>query len=400
MYKDNIGIIGLGKLGLPMLAAFVSRGFNPKGYDINQSLIDSLKQRLCPYQEPGLEEVIATDLKWPERFTTEFNSFLNSVDTLFVIVPTPTKNDVFDVKYLDAALAAIADNKGSKRSLTCVITSTVNPGDCDKFIQKYGNASIRIVYSPEFIALGSVLRDMLNPDVVLLGGQDSSDIDKVFSIYSRLYKSHPEYHRLSYFEAETAKIAINTYITTKISYANTIGLFVERATNSRIAAQRVLDAIGGDSRIGRKYFRYGTSYGGPCFPRDNRALASHLKNKGIDPAIPIATDEVNKSLLKDWKQRLINGKYDALVLVGVAYKEGTDFLEESFMINLGVELEEIMDIYFIDPKVKVCGNFSKISKNSDLDILKKYEKGMILINYADKHISLENVKCEKLKIWC
>jgi len=306
MYKEKIGIVGLGKLGLPMMAAFISRGFDVFGYDINQNLIETLRSNINPYKEPGLQEIINQTPDWNARFIDSLEDLITKVDFLFLIVPTPTKGKIFDVSYLNKAIESVLDicNKNkNKKKLTCVVTSTVNPGDCDQIQANFSDKNytkISFVYSPEFIALGSVFKDMLHPDVVLLGGEDQDAIDKIFSIYSRLYKTYPEFHRLNFFEAETAKIAINTFVTTKISYANTIGTFIDRATGSRESAQRVLNAVGGDTRIGRKYFKYGASYGGPCFPRDNRALGYHLEKFNVSSAIPEATDSFNDKLTDYW----------------------------------------------------------------------------------------------------
>ena len=197
------------------------------------------------------------------------NDFVITTDCFFLIVPTPTNNDIFEISYLEKALSELS-HKLDKLNKTAIITvtSTVNPGDCDKMINKHlKNKNISLVYSPEFIALGSVLQDMLNPEIVLLGGNDDQALDRVFSIYTRLYNSYPEYHRLSFLEAEVAKISVNSFVTTKISFANMIGSYVEKKTQDRTSAQRVLNAIGGDTRIGRKYFKYGTSFGGPCFSK-------------------------------------------------------------------------------------------------------------------------------------
>lgn len=399
MHKDKIGIIGLGKLGLPMMAAFVSQGFDPLGYDINKQLIKTLRTGNHPYKEPGIQEIIEHDSRWGGRFYDEMEPFLFKVNIVFIIVPTPSKGDIFNIDFLEEVLMSINRAKKHEDNLTCVITSTVNPGDCSKLAEKYKSANLDIIYSPEFIALGSVLRDMLHPDIVLLGGEELSAIDKVFSIYSRLYKSHPEYHRLSYFEAETAKIAINTYITTKISYANTIGAFIEKGTGDRAGAQRVLNAIGGDTRIGRKYFKYGVSYGGPCFPRDNRALAAHLKLLEIDASIPEATDRVNSSIIQTWKERVTHGHYDALVLVGIAYKSGTDFLEESFMLKLAACVQDAVDIYYVDENVECCRDFGRITSSADLKTLDKYKNPLIIVNYNNTKINFKEVKHKTVDIW-
>lgn len=401
MNKEKIGIVGLGKLGLPMMAAFISRGFDTYGYDINSELIKTLRKGLNPYKEPGIQLIIDNDSQWKTRFFDKLQDFTALVDIVFLIIPTPTKSEIFDVSYLKLAFDSIVKaNKKTSKKLICVITSTVNPGDSDIIqneILSKSSIDIKLVYSPEFIALGSVLNDMLHPDVVLLGGCDNDAVDKIFSIYSRLYKSFPEFHRLSFFEAEVAKIAINTFITTKITYANTIGTFIERATSSRISSQKVLNAIGGDSRIGRKYFKYGVSYGGPCFPRDNRALTAHLRKYNVDASIPIATDKINSKLLEDWYYRIKEGQYDAIVIVGLAYKSGTDFLEESFMIKLGQLLINKLDVYYFDSLIEHFDNFSKLN-NNNLNLLNQYKKVLVLNNYGAIDFA-GNLNLEIINIW-
>ena len=274
MKNNKIGIVGLGKLGLPMLAAFISKGFDAIGYDINTNLINRLSNRKNPYFEKGVDEIIDVDDKWKKRFFTNLKKFTKDLENFFFIVPTPSENDIFNIQYLRLALINTAKElKDSSKQIIFIITSTVNPGDTEileKEIKEY-NKNINLIYSPEFIALGSVFSDMLNPDIVLLGGNDEFSLDKVFNIYSKLYNSYPEFHRLNFFEAEVSKIAVNSFVTMKISFANMIGTFVDSKSKSRLSAQKALNAIGGDSRIGRKYFKYGVSYGGPCFPRDNKA---------------------------------------------------------------------------------------------------------------------------------
>ena len=401
MYKEKIGIVGLGKLGLPMMTAFLSRGFDVFGYDINLDLINTLRSKKNPYQEPGVQQVIDSASDWDKRFFDSLENLIQEVDFIFLIVPTPTKEKIFDISHLNHVIDNIVTIINCKtKKLTCVITSTVNPGDCEIIQTKASLDSkqlMNLVYSPEFIALGSVLRDMLHPDIVLLGGDNQDAIDKIFSIYSRLYKTYPEFHRLSYFEAETAKIAINTFITTKISFANTIGTFIEKVTGSRSSSQKVLDAVGGDTRIGRKYFKYGASYGGPCFPRDNRALAYHLNRFNVSAAIPEATDYFNQKIINDWIERIKDDKYDAVVLVGLAYKFGTDFIEESFMIKLGLGVCDQADVYFYDALIENCEHFHKLH-NHDIEKINKHKKILVLNNYGELNIAhKENI--EFINIW-
>lgn len=403
MNTEKIGIVGLGKLGLPMLSAFVKRGFDVVGYDINQELISTLRSKKNPYKEPGIDEIISSDDKWSDRFYIDLTDFITKIDIVFLIVPTPTKSEVFDTTFLNSALQTIdVVVKKLNKNLICVITSTVNPGDCNilqKQLNKDSKPLISLVYSPEFIALGSVLKDMLNPDIVLLGSNDTNAADKVFSIYSRLYKTYPEFHRLSFIEAETAKIAINTYVTTKISFANMVGVFIEQTTGSRASAQKVLNAVGGDSRIGRKYFKYGVSYGGPCFPRDNRALSAHLRKLGVCADLPTATDNTNNHILKYWLQRIESEKYDALVIVGLAYKAGTDFLEESFMVNLGQNLVSKFPIFFCDDLVNSHDQFIRLTPEICFKQLSTFKKILVLKNYGNFKFDRQLKNLTMVNIW-
>lgn len=399
MNEKKIGIVGLGKLGLPMMAAFYDRGFSVKGFDIDKNLIELLRSGINPYAEPGIDQIIKRDPLWGERFFDNFDEFIDCLDLLFLIVPTPTVGDIFDRSYLEASLADISSKmKGSKRQLTIVVTSTVNPGDCDYLRKKYlTSKNIDLVYSPEFIALGSVLNDMLHPEVVLLGGDNDSALDLVFRIYSRLYKSYPEFHRLSYFESEVSKIALNTFVTTKISFANMIGMFVHKHTKNGISAQKVLDAIGGDSRVGRKYFKFGTGYGGPCFPRDNRALSAHLEQEGIISDLPKATDETNEFMIDHWVSVINSYNGDAVIFVGVAYKPGTDFIDESFMLKLEGKINKDFETFYVDDICKLS-TIKRITKDNYKNMLGKYDKVLVLVNYGDaSFISIDNKK--EVRLW-
>lgn len=400
-YKEKVGVIGLGKLGLPMFACFLSRGFDVYGYDSNSEYLTSVKSKNFVIKEPGISEVMAEyETTWSERFFENLECLIKKVDLIFIIVPTPTNSKgIFDLEIIESVLLEVAYLANDiNKNLTCVITSTVNPGDCENLLKSINTISknkIELVYSPEFIALGSVMRDMLHPDIVLLGGKDDG-INTVFSIYSRLYKSYPEYHRLNYIEAEIAKIAVNTYVTTKISFANMIGMYTEKMGGR---ANCVLRAIGGDSRVGRKYFKFGASYGGPCFPRDNLALSKHIESLGFRPEIPQATDSINSQVIDYWFNKIIAFEPSAVVLNGLAYKQGTNFLEESFMVKLGLRLIDCnVKVFFSDPLVVQHDKFLFI--DAMFKQTKKTSRVLILQNYGDidqRLLSLEQV--EVIDLW-
>ena len=140
MNTEKIGIIGLGKLGLPMLASFIHKGFDVVGYDLNTDLIDNLSRRR-PYSEPGLQEVIDNDPLWPSEFHSSIETFVDAGDIFFFIVPTPTAKEVFEISLLSDALQSVAEavTARSKRS-TFIITSTVSIGRFTSFECGVGRA--------------------------------------------------------------------------------------------------------------------------------------------------------------------------------------------------------------------------------------------------------------------
>jgi nucleotide sugar dehydrogenase len=215
------------------------------------------------------------------------------------------------------------------------------PGYCDSVQKRFNDKSlpVDVCYNPEFIAQGDVLHGFVNPDILLIGEASEETGEKLVSIYKTFVKTTPSICRMRRTEAELTKISINCFITTKISFANTIGdLCVQQGLN----ADRVLKAIGGDSRIGRKYLNWGHGYGGPCFPRDNRALCLFSKGQTVRNRIGEATDETNAAHL-DFLVEQLKGRAKEtgkpFLFRDVAYKPGTMILEESQSYALAKRLD-------------------------------------------------------------
>ena len=209
-----------------------------------------------------------------------------------LLVPTPSdERGAFTNEYVLAALErGRAWARRPRRYHVVVVASTVMPGSCEaELAPALERASGRRVgeilglcYSPEFIALGNVIRDMLEPDMVLIGESDSRAGDVLEQLYTGVCENDPPFRRMSLVNAELTKIAVNTYVTMKISYANALADMCERLPGADVEA--VTDALGLDTRIGRKYLRGAIAYGGPCFPRDNKAFAVLARDLGADAA--------------------------------------------------------------------------------------------------------------------
>jgi UDPglucose 6-dehydrogenase len=194
-------------------------------------------------------------------------------------------------------------------------------------------------YNPEFIALGNVIKGLLEPDLVLIGESDEGSGAALEKMYRQYVRNKARIARMSIISAELTKISVNSYITMKISFTNQLRMIAERFPKADI--HTILDAIGSDSRINHKYLRAGASFGGPCFPRDNRLLAYAAKQAGVGAPLAEATDAVNEStkenLLADVESKIAPG--DTVAVLGLAYKPDTYIVEESAGLFLAQNLK-------------------------------------------------------------
>ncbi|MBI4620093.1 MAG: UDP-glucose/GDP-mannose dehydrogenase family protein [Desulfobacterales bacterium] len=346
----KLSVIGLGKLGACSAACFAYRGFEVIGVDINKDLINAINSGVAPVYEPRLQELI-TSAKDKLKATQDYKEAIKSSDTTFFIVPTPSNEDGnFSNKYLISALRSLAAalKESNKAYHLFVITSTVSPGSIDvsliPLIEKTSgrklNDGFGVCYNPEFIALGSVITDFLNPDMVLIGESNEFAGEQLTKIYKTVCENNPYIARMSIISAEITKISLNSYITMKISYANTLSNICEKIPGANV--DDITKALGADKRISPFYLKGGLGYGGPCFPRDNRAFAVFAAKYGVDAKLAKATDEVNGFQVKhlvDLALDHISATNNGMVSVlGLAYKPNTPVIEESPGIKLVGEL--------------------------------------------------------------
>lgn len=334
----DIAVIGLGKLGSPLAAVLADTGHDVVGVDLNPVAVAAINGGRAPVPEPGLQQRIES-AGARLRATTDFAEAITATDISFVIVPTPTGPDgTFTNRYvLDAVRRIGAALHGHDRYHVVNITSTVMPGATGGEIRAaLEQASGRVVgqgvgltYNPEFIALGSVVHDLLHPDMLLIGQSDQRAGDVLERVYRQTVGRAVPVQRMSWVNAELTKIAVNTFVTTKISYANMLAEICEYLPGADV--DTVTAALGKDSRIGAKYLKGALGYGGPCFPRDNVAFAAMARSLGAAADIAVATDAINQRQV-DRVARLISRvapKGAAVAVLGLAYKPETPVVEES-----------------------------------------------------------------------
>lgn len=341
--KEKISVIGLGKLGCTMLACFAHKKWEVIGVDINQEFVNTINRGHSPIYEPHVEELIKLNKKRIEATSeTEF-AVLHS-DISFIIVPTPSMdNGSFSTQYVEEAALEIAKALQKKDSYhVIVITSTVLPGDTARiagmiaeFSGKKLGEDFGVCYNPDFIALGKIVHDFLNPDMILIGESDERAGTVIENIHRNLASNKPPIYRMNFYNAELSKISLNAYCTLKITFANIIAEICEKMPSGD--SEVVLKAVGSDSRVGQKYFRGGLGFGGPCFPRDNRALSHTAKGYGVTEIFCDATDEINEfhkterisNLLMEYLEEKGTNE---LAILGLSYKEDTPIIEESVSI--------------------------------------------------------------------
>ncbi|MBI4506855.1 MAG: UDP-glucose/GDP-mannose dehydrogenase family protein [Chloroflexi bacterium] len=331
-------VIGLGKLGAPMAAAVAAKGVCVVGVDVDLNKVRAMNDGQAPVFEPGLQELLATV---DDRLTAtdDVEAAVAASDVTFIVVLTPSEPDGgFSLRYVLPACEAIGRALRKKRTFHLVVlTSTVMPGSTggpvrealERASGKRCGEHFGLCYSPEFIALGSVIRDFLNPDFVLIGESDPHAGDLLEGFYRRVYENDPPMARMNFVNAELAKLALNTFVTTKITYANMLARICERLPDADVDV--VTSAVGLDSRVGRKYLKGTTAYGGPCFPRDNLALIALGRGLGAPALLAEATDRSNRGEIARLAE-LVKHKLPPMGTVGIlglAYKPNTDVIEAS-----------------------------------------------------------------------
>jgi len=363
----HLSIIGLGKLGASMAAAIASKGHHVVGVDVNHRSVDAVNSGRAPVQETGLQDLISRN-RQRIRATMSHEDAIRDSELTFVIVPTPSdERGAFSLQYAAYAFREIGKALAKKREWhTVVLTSTVLPGAMrhglvpvlEAHSGRMAGRDFGVCYSPEFIALGSVIRDFLNPDFLLIGEFDARSGEHLAACYADVVGPATPVKRMSLENAELAKISVNAFVTTKITFANMMAELCAAIPGGDVDV--VSDAIGMDSRIGRKYLTGGLGFGGPCFPRDNVALAFIARALGGRPDLLETTDRMNRALAERILERLRSRvpRDTTVAILGLAYKPASHVIEESQAIMMAKAfLEHGARVLAYDPLAGEAANF-------------------------------------------
>jgi UDPglucose 6-dehydrogenase len=352
----NISVIGIGKLGLCFALTLEKAGYNVVGLDSNQDYVNSINQKSFKSDEKDVDHLLLKSKNF--QSTTDLSKTMEHSDLIFVVVATPSLPcGRYDHSQVDSLVDSVK-KLGVKADKDFVICCTTMPSYCDEIQEELKGYGYIVSYNPEFIAQGTILRDQAKPDMVLIGEGSRKSGDLIEEVYVRMTENNPRICRMSRTEAEICKISLNCFLTTKISFANMVG---DIAVNSNCKPEVILDAVGSDTRVGNKYLRYGYGYGGPCFPRDNRALAIYSGDVGIEATISIASDKSNKMHLQNQIDHFLENNNDQIVEFDyVSYKPESTMIVESQQLAFAAGLARAGRKVLIRERKGVIQNLKRI----------------------------------------
>ena len=367
----RISVVGLGKVGVPLVAVLAAGGYEVVGIDLSPAVVERINAGISPIQEPEVQPLLTAHHARISA-TVDWAGAIAGTQVTFIIVPTPSGEDggfrndhILDaVNRLGAALA----EKDSYHLV--VVNSTVMPGSMDGPIKSALEASsgrlagrdFGLCYNPEFIALGSVISGLVHPDYVLVGELDKRSGDVLEGLYATMLGDAIPIVRMNLVNAELTKISVNAFLTTKISFANVLSEICAGIAGADVDV--VTRAVGRDQRIGPEYLRGATAYGGPCFPRDTVAFNVMAQGVGVRANLAEATDAVNARQTTRLAGIVARGVEAGgrIAVLGLAYKPDTPVIERSVGIELAATLARsgyavtVHDPLALEPARRVLGN--------------------------------------------
>jgi len=362
MEIKRISVVGLGKLGLSLAAVLADRGYQVIGVDVDERRVSSLNRGVSPIFEPEVGGLIRSN-RDSLTATTNHETAVRESDATFLVVPTPSDaSGEFSIEFVRSASTMVGKALSKKRGYhLVVVTSTVMPGAMERVVRPTLEASsgkrcgpdFGLCYNPEFIALGEVVKGLMSPDLILIGESDTASGEALAQLQERVCTNSPPIERMNLVNAEVAKIAINSYVTMKMSFANTLAEICERLPGGDV--DKVTRALGRDRRIGPSYLRGAIGYGGPCFPRDNVAFARFARNLGVNAELARATDKINKRQVRRIAALIENSGTPVssrIGILGVAYKPNTNVTEASQSLELAKVLaRKGFEVHVYDPAI-------------------------------------------------
>lgn len=337
---SNIGVVGMGRVGLVAAICFAEMGHCVVGLDNNKERVGQLRRGQAPFYEPGLAELLAEHhANGRLAFTTDYRIASRDSEFIFIAVNTLEGDD--NCSSLAGVLMEVLSATAHRRPII-VIKSTVIPGTTEALAAKLSGTlnhdAPPLAVNPEFLREGTAIVDFLHPDRVVIGAYSQDVGEALASLYQPLGRpimiTQPT-------TAELIKHAANAYLATRLSFINEMSALCEAL---RADITEVSRGLGLDHRIGQHYLRAGLGYGGSCLPRNLASLTDTARRRGLQPTLLEATAQVNQQQRQRLVRRLetlLGGLAGATVgVLGLAYKPDTDDVRESPALAIISALQE------------------------------------------------------------
>jgi nucleotide sugar dehydrogenase len=337
----KVGVIGLGKVGIPFALLCKESGLSVVVSDNDEELIYNLNQNVCLTSEPYVQRMLfeqqGITTSDPIEIITNSDIIFTFIETLPFLDGNIDTSVVFEVANLFFDVSKLDIPLYEKKFVIC---TTTNPGDVEQIQKKLDMFNIQVAYHPVLSENGEIVSTLKNSDLLLIGTNHQQIFDNIIQIYQKIQNKSINAFMMDTKSAEVAKLAISSFVSIKNTFANMVGNLM---TNLGIDKDinLVLNAMGGDSRIGDKEFKYSFGFGGPIISRDNKALNYILENSKTDVNLISKIDELNKLHLDFLKKKYVNQNPDKsipFVINGISYKKNTNILESSQQYQLCLDL--------------------------------------------------------------
>ncbi len=386
----TISIFGLGRLGLPMAAVSAARGYNVIGVDVNAARVGATNRGEAPFFEPDLAEWMG--LAYGKlTATASVSRAVAESQISFVFVPTPTAKDgSFSAEYVLKVCEEIGATLRFKESYhLVVIRSTLMPGDTETVVRgvleqasdKDLGQDFGLCYNPEILALGSVIHDLLHPRFVFWGESDVWAGDLLEGFYQELVGDQVPIVRTSFANAGLAKLMYNTYMMTKVTFANQWAQICETVPGADIDV--LSNIVGLDERIHRSMLTGGAGYGGTCWPRDEKAMTALAVRYGFDNRLLRAVVATNEGEFMRLRNLILNALPDGGVvgILGLAFKLGTPETADSIALRMK-ELVEYVWGYTVIGYDPLMGGMGLVEPESAQDCVNR--STVVVVTLPDK----------------
>lgn len=354
----KISVIGAGYVGLATAVSMAIKGNKVILHDIDAQKLRAIEKGEDPINESGIAEALKSS---PVAVSNDLSQVIPNAEVHFVCVWTSDANGQFDLRSITNVAASMG--KLISRGSLVVIKSTVVPETTEKVIipllqlaGKKAGIDFGVCVNPEFLSVGSALRNALHPDRIIIGELDKYSGDKLVELYQGF---NCPILRMDLKTAEMVKCASNSFLATRISFINEIGNICKILG---IDVYEVAKGMGYDPRIGNKFLNAGSGFGGSCLPKDLRAFIAHSHSIGYEPKILEQVLNLNEEqptrIIKLLKRHVPEVRDKVIGVLGLAFKPNTAEVRESVAINIvAALLAEGAKIKAYDPKA--MANFQK-----------------------------------------